>query len=157
MAEYIWYFAYGSNLDPDRFSDRVGPWKELKKAALMDYALRFCGDVNAEGGGGAIIQYKPADVVQGAIYKITLAQIQQMDEAEFHREVDSNEVGIRKTITVMADDEAVNAEVYTISDPKTYKKPSEKYLGHILTGLEAVGYPPNVIRRVESIAESEPG
>jgi hypothetical protein len=57
----------------------------------------------------------------------------------------------------MADDEAVNAEVYTISDPKTYKKPSEKYLKHILTGLEAVGYPPNVIRRVESIAESEPG
>lgn len=123
----------------------------------MDHTLRFCGDVNAEGGGGAIIQYKPADVVQGAIYKITSAQLREMDKTEFDQEVDAKNLAERKTVTVMADDEPVDAEVYTIPNPETYRKPSEKYLGHITTGLESVGYPASVIRRVESIAANEPG
>ncbi len=66
----LWYFAYGSNLDPDRFRDRVGKWTERRPAILHDQGLRFSGEVSSEGGGGAIIQRAPGKKVYGGAYRI---------------------------------------------------------------------------------------
>ncbi len=55
----LWYFAYGSNLDPDRFRDRVGEWTEHRQAVLHDHELRFSGEVSSEVEG--IAAQEPAD------------------------------------------------------------------------------------------------
>ena len=41
----VWYFSYGSNLDPARFRARVCDFFNRKQAILHDYALRFSGEV----------------------------------------------------------------------------------------------------------------
>ena len=50
--ETVFYFAYGSNADPDRFRSRVGPWRSCRAASLEGYRLRFAASVQSESGGG---------------------------------------------------------------------------------------------------------
>ena len=166
----LWYFAYGSNLDPDRFHDRVGEWTEHRRAILHDHELRFSGEVSSEGGGGAIIQGAPGKKVYGGVYRITAEQIALMDERELGSEMDPNLRGARATIVV--EDPAspagsaessmgyaagsLEAEVYVVPEPKVYRAPSDTYLGHITKGLRFLGYEDDVIAEVEGIAAREP-
>jgi len=173
----LWYFAYGSNLDPDRFRDRVGEWTEHRQAVLHDHELRFSGEVSSEGGGGAIIQGGPGKKVYGGVYRITAEQIARMDERELGSEMDPNLRGARVTIIVedpastagsgaseagSAESSAghaagsVEAEVYVVPEPKVYRAPSGAYLGHITKGLRFFGYEDEVIAEVEVIAAQEP-
>jgi hypothetical protein len=180
MSDSLWYFAYGSNLDPDRFRDRVGEWSEHRQAILADHELRFSGEVSSEGGGGAIIQAAPGEKVYGGVYRITAEQIAMMDERELGSEMDPNLRGARVTIMVEApaggsgsaeasaggatranDDtgsagRSFEAEVYVIPEPKIYRAPSATYLGHITTGLRFFGYDEEIIAAVEMAAASEP-
>jgi hypothetical protein len=174
MSSQLWYFAYGSNLDPDRFRDRVGEWSEHQQAILRDHELRFSGEVSSEGGGGAIIQGAPGKVVYGGVYRITPEQIALMDERELGSEMDPNLRGARVTIVVQeplrpsdVPQEAgagsagsvagsFEAEVYVVPEPKVYRAPSATYLGHITKGLRFFGYEEAVIAEVEGAASREP-
>ena len=166
----LWYFAYGSNLDPDRFRDRVGDWTEHQQAILPDHELRFSGEVSSEGGGGAIIQGAPGEKVHGGIYRITVEQIALMDERELGSEMDPNLRGARVTIVVEGPQRtagsagtstgpaasSLEAEIYVVPEPKVYRAPSDTYLGHITKGLRFFGYADEVIAEVKQIAAQEP-
>ena len=65
MTGFAYYFAYGSNADPERFRGRVGAWLSRYRARLDDYRLRFASSVQSEGGGGAVIDPHPGDHVDG--------------------------------------------------------------------------------------------
>jgi len=163
MNDSLWYFAYGSNLDPDRFHDRVGEWTEHRQAILRDHELRFSGEVSSEGGGGAIIQGAPGRKVYGGVYRITAEQIARMDERELGSEMDPNLRGTRVTIIVELPEcpvgssgGSMEADVYVVPDPKVYRAPSGTYLGHITKGLRFFGYEDEVIAEVERIAAQEP-
>jgi gamma-glutamylcyclotransferase (GGCT)/AIG2-like uncharacterized protein YtfP len=156
VGDEVWYFAYGSNLDPERFHARVGGSTDRKPVILRDYALRFSGEVTSEGGGGAIIEPQPGGTVHGGVYRITEAQLAQMDEFELNSPMNFDNRGARITISVEADDGELEAEVYVVPSPEVYRAPSDKYLGHILDGLRAFGYSESVIDQVRATAESEP-
>lgn len=152
----IWYFAYGSNLDPERFRDRVGSWRERRPAVLDGWRLRFSGDVRSEGGGGAFVEPRPGARTWGAVLLLDRAQMEAMDAVELDPERNVENRGIRRTVSVKTDRGEVEAEVYTVPGSRTYLAPSERYLGHILTGLEAVGHEPDVIQAVRDTAAAEP-
>jgi hypothetical protein len=63
--ESIFYFAYGSNADPERFKARVGPSRSRRRARLQGYRLRFARMVQSEGGGGAVVDESPGAYVDG--------------------------------------------------------------------------------------------
>lgn len=152
----IWYFTYGSNLDRERFRERVGEYEEARRATLRDHRLRFSGDVTSEGGGGAIIEPAPGGRVHGGIYAVTAEQLAAMDEVELHSSRNEQQRGRRTTITVDADGEPVRAEVYVVAGNESYRAPSVAYLGHIVRGLRDFGYGPDVIAAVEAVADAEP-
>lgn len=152
----IWYFAYGSNLDHDRFRERVGDWTRARPAVLHDYALRFSGDVESEGGGGAIVVPSEGDRVHGGIYAISHEQIEAMDAVEIESEMNRSQRGVRNTVGVVAEGDPVRAQIYELRAPESYRAPSEAYLGHITKGLGDFGWDEEVIARVEAIAASEP-
>jgi len=170
MNDSLWYFAYGSNLDPDRFRDRVGEWTEHRQAILRDHELRFSGEVSSEGGGGAIIQGAPGRKVYGGVYRISTEQIGRLDERELGSEMDPNRRGARVTILLERPQStagsagtstghaagSLEAEVYVVPEPKVYRAPSDTYLGHITKGLRFFGYADEVIAEVERIAAQEP-
>ncbi len=135
----VWYFSYGSNLDPDRFRARVCDFFDRQRAILGGYTLRFSGEVSSEGGGGAVIETAAGGKVHGGVYRIERAQIEKMDEVELRSDKNPAQRGVRCTITLECPDGGLDAEVYVVPAPKTYRAPSEKYLGHIIKGLRSFG------------------
>jgi len=134
------YFAYGSNCDPERFVSRVGPWKSVRRGRLEGYRLRFADSVRSEGGGGAVIDPVAGAHVYGVLFEINEEQIAAMDREEFDPARDVSQVGRRICVQVQTDDGTVDAQCYTVVDAGGFHPPSERYLGHILRGLEAAGH-----------------
>ena len=156
QSQSVWYFAYGSNLDPERFRARIGAWGERRSASLDGYRLRFSGEVRSEGGGGAFVEQADGETTYGAIYLIDAAQLGAMDEVELKSERNMTGRGERRTIDVKTAEGPIRAEMYTISGSRTYLAPSPKYLRYILDGLRAVGHPDQIVDRVRTTAAREP-
>jgi hypothetical protein len=152
MADTVSYFAYGSNMDPERFRARVGEWQARGRARLEGYRLRFADSVRSEGGGGAVVDPCDGDGVDGVVFRITLQQLQAMDREEFDGSRDPSRLGRRLRRTVVTDEGAVEAELYTVEDDGGWCAPSERYLGHIVRGLEAAGHDREAVERVRRIA-----
>jgi hypothetical protein len=153
----VWYFAYGSNLDPDRFRDRVGEWQDLRAVTLPGWRLRFSGDVESEGGGGAVLEEREGSTAYGAAYLVDSGQMEAMDQVEIHSERNQQGKGYRRSVALRWEEGTMEAEVYLVRDNETWRAPSETYLGHILKGLKAVGHPEEVLRAVRETAAAEPG
>lgn len=149
----VLYFAYGSNADPDRFRDRVGDWGSRRPALLRDHRLRFADRVRSEGGGGAVIDPAPGEVVDGVLFGITAEQLAAMDREEFDPSRDRHGTGRRVRLEVEIDGATVEAEAYTVEDDGAWHPPSATYLGFILRGLEAAGHGPEASGRVRAAAE----
>lgn len=157
MSDRLWYFAYGSNLDPDRFRGRIRDWSERKRAILSDYRLRFSGEVTAEGGGGAIIEGALGEHVYGGVYRISRAQIDKLDEVELGQATNPEQRGERKQLRLECPDGRLDVEVYVVRRPKRYRAPSKSYLAHIVKGLRAFGYGEEIVEHVIAVAGNEPG
>jgi hypothetical protein len=150
----VFYLAYGSNADPDRFRSRVGPWRSRRRARLDGYRLRFAASVSSEGGGGAVVDEAPGDHVDGVLYEITSEQMAAMDREEFDPSRDTAGLGRRVRVEVEVEGGSVPAEMYTVRDDGAHAPPSERYLGHIVRGLEAAGHPTEAIDRVRAAARA---
>ena len=148
----VFYFAYGSNMDPERFRARVGDWITVHPARLEGYRLRFASSVQSEGGGGAVVDEKPGSSVDGVLFEISVDQLARMDRAEFDPDRDTRGAGRRVQHRVQTGLGPIDAELYTVVDGGGWSAPSETYLGHILRGLEAAGHPAEVIERVRDVA-----
>ncbi len=155
-GDSVWYFAYGSNLDPERFRSRVCDFADRRRAVLHDHVLRFSGEVTSEGGGGAIIEPSAGDKVYGGAYRIERTQIEKLDEIELGSERNPAQRGVRRTITLACPDGEIDAEVYVVPKPEVYRAPSEDYLDHILRGLRAFGHGETVVEEVRAVAAREP-
>ena len=151
--ESIFYFAYGSNADPERFKARVGPWRSRRRARLQDYRLRFARMVQSEGGGGAVVDESPGAHVDGVLFEITSEQLTSMDREEFDPSRDVETTGKRIRETVETAEGRIESELYTVDDDGASSAPSEAYLGHILRGLEAAGYDEDALAAVRAAAK----
>jgi hypothetical protein len=77
------YFAYGSNLHPKRFKERVPSGEFLALAALTRHALRF--HKRGQDGSGkcnALFTGNPTDRIIGAIYEMAPGEKPGLDLAE---------------------------------------------------------------------------
>jgi len=151
----VLYFAYGSNTNPDRFQSRVGPWRSRYAAGLDGYRLRFAASVQSESGGGAVIDEEEGGIVDGVLYEITPEQMAIMDREEFDQSRDTDGKGRRLTVTVSTEQGPRVAECYTVRDDGAWRAPSERYLGFIIRGLEAVGHSRDAIERVRRAARGD--
>src|SRR4051812_23246175 len=105
---FMWYFAYGSNLNSRavvdwsrHFGHRPPPMKPGKPAVLDNY--RLCFPIFSEywGGGIADIVYDPGKYVAGAVFDLTEQDLAILDQ-KVGRRVDpgGKELGIVKRIEV---------------------------------------------------------
>lgn len=141
----VWYFAYGSNLSKNQMNERIGAWKDTKKATLQGWKLVFNVPSRKWGGAAANIvsTCNPADAVFGAIYCITRKQLDILTDKYEH--VSS------RTLIVEAEERSEKAEVYVFKKDNPSLKPSEEYLQTILTGLRDHGYQDDIVKLVESL------
>ena len=136
----VWYFAYGSNMNPARLSDqrlkeravRMGP---RIGGRLDGWRLAFNKVARSPAGAAAgnIIE-APGDAVHGTLNEMPEAGLEVLDiwegVAGGHYE--------RRTMQVVRTDthETVDAVVYVALKVGEGLKPTREYLGHPLAGRD---------------------
>ena len=131
----IHYFAYGSNMNPERMKKRKAFFTSRIFAKLDKYRLEFNKTYSEYPGRGAANIIPDDDrVVEGVLYETTDEGIKRLDRFEGYP------VGYRREeVSVeLSGGESVNAVVYIANDDQVADglKPSKEYMGHLLAGKD---------------------
>jgi cation transport regulator ChaC len=142
----MFYFAYGSNMDPVQMAERCPGAVALGAAHLPDWRLTFTRDSPGWGGGVGHIERAAGDEVWGVLWDVTSAHLSALDEYE------GVAVGMyaRSVVVVAHAGSDVEAVVY-LADPRGYKPPSKKYIAALVRGVEAHGVPNHYIERLRAL------
>lgn len=128
-----YYFAYGSNMNPERVEWREMPFVEFHGGVLHDYRLAFNKrSVKYPGAASANVMVSRGDRVEGVLYRLPEpASIEVMDPFEGYP--------IRYTrerLPVIFGESVCHAWVY-MANPEFLDdglKPARWYLDHLLKG-----------------------
>lgn len=135
LGEKMKYFAYGSNIDPKRMTDRGIIFSSRVPAILRGYKLIFNKRSKADPHEGyANIIEKENEAVEGALYEISESALDILDKFEgapnhYRRECieATTKNGVKYwAITYIANSKYISNNV----------KPTIEYLSHILTGRD---------------------
>ena len=140
----VWYFAYGSNLDPDRKEFRTGAIREEDVTAcyLPNYRLAFNKWSSRQGYCANVIP-AAGDRVYGVCYRCDAETIRKLDFNEGVHDAD----GYRRFPLIafsLSGSEQLSAETYVFPNGLTTHpeyRPTDAYLDHILHGLRHDGLP----------------
>ncbi len=148
MSGEVWYFAYGSNLDPGTFLERrrMRP-RSARPGRLEGYRLVF--DLRVGRGERAEANLEPSqfESVHGVAYALSHEDAARLDRTEgVHRGAYR-----RKDVRVeLRDGGRVSAFTYVSPHRTRGRKPSERYLCLLLTGARHHGLPPDYVTWLDS-------
>jgi len=131
----VYYFAYGSNMDPERMKKRIGYLPPRQKALLKGWKLVFNKVATRNPREGyANITKDEKETVEGILYEIEEQDLKKLDNYEGHPyHYDRKEMEVE-----LEDGTKVKAWVY-VANPNMVKeglKPSREYLSHLLKGCD---------------------
>lgn len=134
----MFYFAYGSNMDPHRMRERGIPFRTRVPARLPGWRLEFnkVPSTLPRGAGYANVVPDPRGTVEGALYRIEESALAALDEWEGHPRHYR-----RKVLPVeLRDGTRVTAAVYVAAPKRTRSglRPTREYLSHMLAGHDVV-------------------
>ncbi len=137
-AAVLWYFAYGSNLDPDTFQGRRRMRPLATRLALLrEHRLVFDLPVGRGERGVANLLPEAGECVHGVAYQLTESAACWLDRTE----------GVPRAYQRMAiapetrDGERFQAFTYLSPHRHPSRKPSRRYLGLLLKGARFHGLP----------------
>ncbi|MCZ6501845.1 MAG: gamma-glutamylcyclotransferase [Gammaproteobacteria bacterium] len=135
MTSVSYYFAYGSNMNPDRVRERRMLFDHYQAGTLHDYRLVFNKrSVKYIGAASANVMMQKGAVTEGVVYRLKHAdEITTMDAYEgYPVRYD------RRRLPVTCGDDLVDAWVY-VAKPDYIDnslKPTRWYVRHLLAGKE---------------------
>ena len=147
-SNIIYYFDYGTNMNPEKMSLCQIPFSERKPAKLENYEF-VMNHRRMNGTAGANVQQKENSTVYGILYTCTYDSIERLDRymcSTYSRQLVN--VIPRKccdvnTPILMQDyvEEPVSAHIYiglenSTSDENTVIDISKEYLEHVLCGRD---------------------
>ena len=134
-TDEVYYFAFGSNMNQDRMTDRKVYFTERKCAKLENYELKL-HKILRNGTAAANIIETEGQCMYGALYRCTEKGLSTLDKFEGVR----NKMYERKTVYVeLSDGTVVKAVTYIALKDKTddnLQKVGFDYLQHILKGRD---------------------
>jgi gamma-glutamylcyclotransferase len=146
----LWYFAYGSNLDPGTFLARrsMAP-TDTRIGRLEDFELSFDLPVGPGERGVANVIARAGAEVWGVLYQLSADEADRLDRTEGV----PHGAYVRLTVSV-ADirGEAIAAFTYQSGRGVAGRKPSRRYLGLILTGARHHGLPAEYVTRLRALS-----
>ena len=128
----IYYFAYGSNMNPKRMANRVGDFEILGLGTLKDHELRFNKIArNKDGIGYANISPLYDKKVEGIIYRFQ--NITLLDKSEGYP-IHYN----RKIMEILHNGNRLETWVYFAQENQISNSlfPERNYLEHLLCGKD---------------------
>jgi len=145
------YFAYGSNMDPNRMKERGINFSKREHAILEGWKLEFnkVSFKNPKEGYANIVMNENS-VVEGVLYEIPDSDLKTLDRYEGY----PSHYGRIKIIVIMNNGEKVEAVTYVAKPDKVKDglKPSREYLSHLLKGCDLLSEEYcNKLRRLERL------
>jgi gamma-glutamylcyclotransferase (GGCT)/AIG2-like uncharacterized protein YtfP len=138
------YFAYGSNMNPDQMAERC------PNAAPVGVAVLGGWDVVINSRGVAtIVPDLMGSAVEGVLWRVTATCLRSLDR--FERVADG--LYVREEFQVRLDDRVVRAVVYVASSADL-GEPRSGYLDRILHGADHFGLSRAYRRRLEALSGS---
>ncbi len=131
----IYYFAYGSNMDPCRMIKRSVCFSKREHAILEGWKLVF-NKVSSRNSneGFTNIEREEGSIVEGILYEIECSDLEKLDRHEGYPEHYR-----RECVKVKLDNgEEVEAVTYIANKNRVKEglKPSKEYLRHLLKGCD---------------------
>ena len=128
------YFAYGSNMNPDRLKERIDKFNNPIPAILYDYEFFYGKRTGRPGRGFATIREKEDSIVKGIAFTIDEQAVKWLDYFEgVPKHYYKKEIRIQNVLN----NKFFSAYTY-ISPPEMtsdYLRPFEDYKKHIDIGL----------------------
>jgi len=148
MDGALWYFAYGSNLDPRTFLGRRSMRPLATRCGLLrDFELCFDLPVGAGERGVANVRPRAGAHVWGVAYRLAPAEFDRLDRTEgVHRGAYSR----RAVELALPDGGELRAFTYCSAHSQPHRKPSRRYLGLLLAGARHHGLPPEWIEQLRA-------
>lgn len=139
-------FAYGSNLDPQRFQFRARNWNGCYQlGSLLGYELRF-NKRSLNYGVAANVVPHPTRRVWGIVVELNDADLEAIDRCEGYP---TNYNRVPRQF-LLADNSEVEGYVYMATSAWIVegKYPNSEYLGYVTRGAIACGLPENYIQAI---------
>jgi gamma-glutamylcyclotransferase len=149
MSDYIFYFAYGSNMSLKRIKARIDSAEFLYKAKLFHHTLKFHKISKKDGSGkcDAAFTGNRKDFVFGAVFSINTTQLKDLDTFE-----GCGSGYCRKTVCVITDsNEILKVETYIATSINNLLYPFDWYKEHVIRGAESIGLPSEYISKIEVV------
>lgn len=129
-TQVVNYFAYGSNMNPERMRERGVVFYSRQRLVLSGYSLKFNKIVYTPDAGAANIVPDENGLVEGVLYKVTVRGIMNLDKFE-HYPTQYDRVILR---ALHRDSELIDVHTYIAHPEKTREglKPARDYLDHLL-------------------------
>jgi hypothetical protein len=148
------YFAYGSNMLTARIVSRCPGTKNIGRASLAGYTLRF--DKRGHDGSGKCTIHStsdPHDTVHGVLFDVPQSQVCSLDQAEGEgTEYDRKPIQVKVPAGTF-----VRAETYIAKETRTNPdaKPYDWYLALVIQGAGMHRLPQTYVDLLEKI-EAKP-
>lgn len=146
----LFYFAYGSNMSPQRLQARVPSATPLGMMQLKAHQLCFHKHSRVDGSAKCDAWYtgNPADAVYGLLYRMAAADRPRLDYYEGLGR--GYEV---KNVLLAPDGEGrVEAFLYVATDIEPGLQPYDWYKEHVLRGGRYAGLPAEYMAAIETVA-----
>jgi len=129
------YFAYGSNMNPDRMKQRGIKFTQREWAILKNWRLEFnkIASRNPKEGYANIVR-DSNEAVEGVLYEISEKDVKKLDKWEgYPTHYDRTIVKVN-----LKDGREIDALVYIAQPDKVRNglKPTREYLAHLLKGCD---------------------
>ena len=153
-GDEVWYFAFGANMHDSAFRERRGMRpKEWRPGRIRGYRLRFNLEGRPKGKSApANISPDPDAEVWGVLYKITRADLLQLDSTEGvpgrryqHLWVDGEDM----------DGNTVRVVTYIADGKEREGSPSLRYITLLREGARAHGLPEHYLRFLDAIKHAD--
>jgi gamma-glutamylcyclotransferase len=141
-----YYFAYGSNMDKSRLSQRVKRDVLGEKALLKGHKLFFSLD-NTMTDPYADIRISKGDQVYGVLYSLTDGEIKILDTYEGVG-VEGDESYRKEIVKVESSNETNEAVVYIMTTERNFAQPKNDYLEHLLRGMRDNRFSEEIIENI---------
>ncbi len=130
VEEIVYYFAYGSNMNPDRMKERGAHFTDMHKHSLRGYSLKFNKTSYQKPlTGCANIVPDDRGIVEGVVYKITVQGLYNLDKFEGYP-VHYNRVKL--IIDIAGSQETVKTYIAMPGKTKEGLRPAKSYMEHLL-------------------------
>jgi gamma-glutamylcyclotransferase (GGCT)/AIG2-like uncharacterized protein YtfP len=145
----ILYFAYGSNLHPERLTERVPSARLIGTGVWSGRRLAF-HKIGKDGSAkcDAPEATRPTDEVHGAIYELSQSDLERLDRIE-----GAGTGYDRELVTVLSSSQPVTANVY-LARPESIDPdliPFDWYRLLVLTGARYHGIPKSTLSGIAAV------